>query len=161
MAAGTTRMVSFTNFQAKPVFHGTPRLEVGMKAMKVTRTTSMSATTESTLYLFPRVQPPGTKASPMRHRCQMGMEKHQYRPMTPMETTAKKATGLGAPLMLTAMSAGEVRMIPITAVRITPPTGTRLELSLDQCLWPGTAPSRLKANSMREQLVMQAIVQKN
>ena len=63
--------------------------------------------------------------------------------------------------MSTVIRAGEVRMIPITAVRITPATGTRRALSLDQCLWPGTAPSRLKAKSMREQLVMQAMVQKN
>src|SRR3984957_20781672 len=101
MKAGTTRIVECTYFQANPVSHGTPRLEVGMNAMKVTRTTSMSAMTERTLYLLPRFQPPGTKDEPIRHRCQIGMEKHQYRPMTPIETTAKKATGTAAPAMST------------------------------------------------------------
>ena len=57
--------------------HGTPRFEVGMKAMNVTRTTSSRATTERTLYLRPRFQLPGSKRSPMRHRCQIGMAKHQ------------------------------------------------------------------------------------
>src|ERR1700676_1449029 len=117
-----------------------------MNAMKVTRTTSMSAMTDRTLYLLPRFQPPGTKDEPIRQRCQIGIEKHQYRPMTPMETTAKKATGTAAPAMSTLIRAGEVRMIPMTAVRITPATGTRVALSLDHCLWPGTAPSRLKAD---------------
>ena len=44
---------------------------------------------------------------------------------------------------------------------MTPYTGTRLRFSLDQ-YWPsGTAPSRLKAKSMRMVLVIQATVQKN
>ena len=81
--------------------------------------------------------------------------------MTPMDTTAKKATGTGAPPTSTLIRAGEVRMTEITATRITPATGTRWELSLDQIPLPGTAPSRLKAKSIRVQLVMQAMVQKN
>jgi hypothetical protein len=52
-------------------------------------------------------------------------------------------------------------MMPTTMVSSTPWTGTRLALSLDQWACPGTAPSRLKAKSIREQLVMQAMVQKN
>src|SRR5580704_9075171 len=81
--------------------------------------------------------------------------------MTPIEITAKKATGDGAPLTSTEISAGEVRISDTMATRITPATGTRFSLSLDQALAAGTAPSRLKAKSMREQLVMQAVVQKN
>src|SRR6185437_11276441 len=81
--------------------------------------------------------------------------------MTPMVTTAKNATGTGAPPMSTFTNAGEVKMIAMIAVRMTPYTGTRLELSLDHRRLPGTAPSRLNAKSMREQLVMQATVQKN
>ena len=44
-------------------------------------------------------------------------------------------------------------------MRITPATGTRFLLSFDHVLDAGTAPSRLKAKSIREQLVMQAMVQ--
>ncbi len=36
-----------------------------------------------------------------------------------------------------------------------------MRLSLDHIWWPGTAPSRLKAKSMRLQLVRQAMVQKS
>src|SRR5580704_7953411 len=81
--------------------------------------------------------------------------------MTPMETTALKATGTATPLTLTLMSAGDVRIRAITATAITPYTGTRREFSLDHILLPGTAPSRLNAKSMRVQLVMQAMVQKS
>ncbi len=81
--------------------------------------------------------------------------------MTPIDTTAKKATGDGTPPTSTGISAGEVMTREKTATRITPATGTRLALSLDQTLAAGTAPSRLKANSIRVQLVMQAMVQNN
>ena len=81
--------------------------------------------------------------------------------MTPMDTTASKATGEGTPPMSTGMRAGAVMTREKTATRITPATGTRLALSLDQTLAAGTAPSRLKAKSMRVQLVMQAMVQKS
>ena len=40
--------------------------------------------------------------------------------MTPMVTTAKKATGEGAPLTLTLSRAGRVRMTAMTAVAMTP-----------------------------------------
>src|SRR5438045_2061235 len=63
--------------------------------------------------------------------------------------------------MFTLTSAGSVRSTATTADRITPLTGTRLALSLDHRREPGTAPSRLKANSMRVVEVMQAVVQKN
>src|SRR6185437_9009676 len=75
--------------------------------------------------------------------------------------TAKKATGTGAPPMSTFTSAGSVSRIAITADSTTPCTGTRLLLNRDQYRPPGTAPSRLKANSIRVVLVMQATVQKN
>ena len=53
-------------------------------------------------------------------------------------------------------------MSATTATRMTPATGTRLraEPATTAC-GPGTAPSRLKAKSIRVQLVMQAMVQKN
>lgn len=89
------------------------------------------------------------------------MAKATYSPITPIEITAKKATGTGAPLMSTFTSAGSVNRIAITAESTTPCTGTRLLLSLAQYRAPGTAPSRLKANSIRVVLVMQATVQKN
>jgi hypothetical protein len=49
---------------------------------------------------------------------------------------------------------------PTTAQSRTALTGTRLEgLTFDHSREPGIAPSRLKANVIREQLVMQAAVQ--
>src|SRR3954470_3261710 len=63
--------------------------------------------------------------------------------------------------MSTARSAGSV----MSALKIDEMTtafpGTRLEDSFDQSAAPGTAPSRLKAKSMRELLVMQEVAQKN
>src|SRR3954462_1908191 len=86
--------------------------------------------------------------------------------MTPIDTTAKKATGVGArvPLpsgMFTVTMAGRVMIRATTTDRMTPYTGTRFLFSFDQYLPPGTAPSRLNANSMRVVLVMHATVQKN
>src|SRR5215212_1407748 len=78
-----------------------------------------------------------------------------------MDTTAKNAIGTGAPLMSTSTRAGSVMIAAITAVTITPLAGTLLALNFDQSWWPGTARSRLNANSMRDALVWQAVVQKN
>ena len=78
-----------------------------------------------------------------------------------MDTTAKKATGTGAPLMSTSTRAGSVMIAAMTAVTITPLAGILFLLTLDHSWWPGTARSRLNANSMREQLVWQAVVQKS
>lgn len=50
---------------------------------------------------------------------------------------------------------------PTTAVSSTALAGTLRVDTLDHSRDPGMAPSRLKANVMREQLVMQATVQKN
>src|SRR6478735_329872 len=84
-----------------------------------------------------------------------------YNPTTPMDTTAKNATGTGAPLMSTSTSAGRVITAATTAANSTPLAGTLDAVSLDHNAAPGTAPSRLNANSIREQLVRQATVQKN
>src|ERR1700712_3052499 len=93
------------------------------------------------------------------------MAKARYRPTTPMDTTAKKATGVGVSTPLIGIStvtrAGSVMMAATTADRSTPLAGTRFLLSFDHSFQPGTARSRLKANSMREELVMQATAQKN
>ena len=70
-----------------------------------------------------------------------------------METTAKNAIGTGAPLISTGTSAGRVIRAAITAVTITALAGTRREFTVDHSWWPGTARSRLNANSMREALV--------
>ena len=64
-------------------------------------------------------------------------------------------------MMSTSTSAGSVMAAASTAVMMTPLAGIRFELTLDHSWWPGTARSRLKANSMREALVWQAVVQKN
>ena len=63
--------------------------------------------------------------------------------------------------MLTFQSAGRVRMKPTTATASTAFTGVFALLSRAQYLAPGTAPSRLNANSMREAEVRQAVVQKS
>ena len=63
--------------------------------------------------------------------------------------------------MSTFTRAGAVMRTATTAVRITALNGTLAWFSLRQWRWPGTAPSRLNANSIRVQLVMQATVQKN
>src|ERR1700722_2040808 len=81
--------------------------------------------------------------------------------MTPSDTTALKATGTATPPTSTLIRAGAVMIRAISATAITPNTGTRREFSLDHILLPGTAPSRLKAKSIRVQLVMHAMVQKN
>src|SRR4029077_14499223 len=91
----------------------------------------------------------------------MGTAKHRYRPTTPIDTTAKNATGTGAPLMSTSTSAGSVMIAAMTAVTTTPLAGTRLELSFDHSWCPGTARSRLNANNIRDALVWQAVVQNN
>src|SRR6476661_4376047 len=63
--------------------------------------------------------------------------------------------------MLTLTRAGSVISTAMIADRMTPLTGTRLALSFDHSRDPGTAPSRLNANSIRVVEVMQAVVQKN
>ena len=79
-----------------------------------------------------------------------------------MDTTAKKATGDGAPLTSTLMRAGSGEDDGDHGDEDHAATAApACALSLDHIWWPGTAPSRLKAKSMREQLVMQAMVQKN
>lgn len=45
------------------------------------------------------------------------------------------------------------------AVTMTALAGTLLALIADQSWWPGTARSRLKANSILDALVWQAVVQ--
>src|SRR5690349_17681957 len=78
--------------------------------------------------------------------------------MTPMETTAVKATV--SPSLLP-LSAGRVRMSATTATAMTALNGMRLESTLLHSRQPGTAPSRLNAYIMREALVMQLMPQKN
>ena len=64
--------------------------------------------------------------------------------------------------MLTSISAGSVMHQTGHGRRqITACTGTWFLLRLAQYCEPGTAPSRLNANSMREARVMQAMEQKN
>ena len=63
--------------------------------------------------------------------------------------------------MSTSTSAGSVMIAASTAVTMTPLAGTLFLLSLDHSWWPGTARSRLNANSIRDALVWQAVVQKN
>ena len=93
------------------------------------------------------------------------MAKARYSPTTPIETTAKKATGVGtsAPLIgiRTVTRAGNVISAAMTADRMTPLAGTLFLLSVDHSFQPGTARSRLNAKSIRDELVIQAMVQKN
>src|ERR1700712_3151767 len=78
-----------------------------------------------------------------------------------MDTTAKNATGTGAPLMSPPTSAGSVMRAAMPPVNMTPFAGTRLLVRCDHNFQPGTARSRLNANNMRDELVMHATVQKN
>src|SRR5215204_4513380 len=79
--------------------------------------------------------------------------------MTPIETTAKKATGTPAALP---DSAGSVRIPAKRHDPSTAATGTlRFPLTLRQSLLPGVARSRENAKKVREQLVTHAMPQKN
>src|SRR4051794_10750597 len=82
-----------------------------------------------------------------------------YSPSTPIETTAKKATGTPAALP---DSAGSVRMPANRHEPRTAATGTpRLPFTLRHSLFPGVTRSRDSAKNVREQLVTHAIPQKN
>jgi len=150
-----------TYFQANPSFHGTPAKDVGSSAMIEVIVISATATMHIHLYRLPRVHVPVWNDDPARQRRKIGMANATYKPTTPIDTTAKNATGTGAPPMSTFTRAGSVRTTATMAERTTPYTGTLLALSLDQYWPPGTAPSRLNANNIRVVLVMQATVQKN
>src|SRR5664279_1194488 len=79
-----------------------------------------------------------------------------YRPITAIEVTAKKAIGMPAEL---GKYAGTVM---ISANRITKNTahvGVRFDPRRRHRLWPGIAPSREKANVIREALVTHAMPQ--
>src|SRR3954468_2991462 len=76
--------------------------------------------------------------------------------MTPMETTAVKATVMPSLLPL---SAGSVRISANTATAMTALNGIRLSLTRLQIRQPGTAPSRENAYIMRDELVMQLMPQ--
>src|SRR3954453_13568144 len=78
--------------------------------------------------------------------------------MTPIETTAVNATVTPS---LLPFSAGSVRISASTATAITALNGIRRSLTRLQILQPGTAPSRLNAYIIREELVMQLMPQKN
>src|SRR3954451_838673 len=76
--------------------------------------------------------------------------------MTPMDTTAVKATVTPSLLPL---SAGSVRISANTATAMTALNGMRFSLTLLQSRQPGTAPSRENAYIMRDELVMQLMPQ--
>src|SRR4051794_24864742 len=86
------------------------------------------------------------------------MAQQTYSPMTPIETTAVKATVTPSLLPL---RAGSVRISAKTATATTALNGIRRSLTRRQRLEPGTAPSRLNANIIRDALVMQLMPQKN
>src|SRR3954469_16360237 len=82
-----------------------------------------------------------------------------YSPSTPIETTAKNATGTPAALP---DSAGSVRMPASRHDPITAATGTpRLPLTLRHNRLPGVTRSRESAKNVLEQLVTHAMPQKN
>ena len=58
------------------------------------------------------------------------------------------------------LSAGRVMISASTATKMTALNGIRFVLTLLQIRQPGTAPSRLNAYIMREELVMQLMPQK-
>src|SRR5215207_4989670 len=83
----------------------------------------------------------------------------RYSPITPIETTAKNATGTPAALP---PSAGRLMIPASTQDPITAATGTpRFPFTLAQSRCPGVTRSRDSAKNVREQLVTQAMPQKN
>src|SRR5579884_3502267 len=81
-----------------------------------------------------------------------------YSPITEIEVTARKATGL--PRWL-GKYAGIVMIRANTTTNSTDHVGVRFLPSRRHRLCPGTAPSREKANVIREALVTHAIPQKS
>src|ERR1700690_1421130 len=79
-----------------------------------------------------------------------------YSPITEIEVTARNATG--APRWF-GKYAGIVIPSANTTTNSTDQVGVRLCPSRRHRLWPGTAPSREKANVIREALVTHAIPQ--
>src|SRR5215212_10331134 len=83
----------------------------------------------------------------------------RYSPITPIDTTAKNATGVPTSLP---DSAGRLRMPARTHEPITAATGTpRLPFTLAHSRCPGVTRSRESAKNVLEQLVTQAMPQKN
>jgi len=133
-----------------------------MKAMTEQRTTSMSAITHSHLYLAPTFHPAGLETSRRgAKRCQIGMAKAPVEADDADGDDGEEGDRHGGTVDV---DRDQCRRRQDDAdhrgqddARHRHPRA----LSRDQCLWPGTATSRLKAKSMREQLVMHAMVQKN
>src|SRR5690242_5667860 len=117
-----------------------------MKYTEVTAT-SPTASRHIHLYLAPSVHGPGCQASPAFQRYQIGMAKARYSPMTPIETTARKAVGAPVGLLY---RAGRVSTRPATPLARTAFCGVPFAFTLAHNPDIGTAPSRLNANSMRE-----------
>src|SRR6188472_2683750 len=67
--------------------------------------------------------------------------------------------GASAVPRVTSIRAGSVTIALTRPTRSTAFAGTRLLLSFDQCCDPGTARSRLNANSIREADVMHDVAQ--
>src|SRR3954454_20157729 len=63
--------------------------------------------------------------------------------------------------MFTSINAGSVTIALTTATSMTALAGTRCPVNADQRPDPGTAPLRLKANSIRDADVMHEVEQKN
>ena len=77
-------------------------------------------------------------ASPSRQRRKIGIAKQTYRPTTPIDTTAKNATGTGCSVdVARSTSAGSVMIAATTADRMTPLAGTLFLLSFDHRVAPG------------------------
>src|SRR5215210_6301270 len=122
--------------------------------------TQATASGLSHLHLSPRFQAGlGVKRSALRQRRKVGITYARYSPMTPIETTAKNATGVPTSLP---DSAGRLRMPARTHEPITAATGTpRLPFTLLHSFHPGVTRSRDSAKNVREQLVTHAMPQKN
>src|SRR3954468_18312319 len=126
--------------------------------MITTMITSTTAIGAIHLYLLPSVQGPGTNESPIRQRRKIGITYAMYSPITPIDTTAVKATVTPS---LLPFSAGSVIRNATNATAMTALNGMRRWLTLLQVRQPGTAPSRLNAYIIRDALVMQLMPQKN
>src|SRR5882757_688625 len=106
--------------QPKPEVQGAPAANVGSSAIIDVTAISATATMDIHRYFLPRFHEPGWKLAPAFHRRNIGIANATYKPTTPMETTAKNATGTGAPLMSTLTRAGAVSTTATTAEMMTP-----------------------------------------
>ena len=148
--------------QPKPLYQGDPRLEVGRNATIATSSDVEQGDHAQHLYLRPERPASGLEAATHLEPLPDGDAEAQVQADDPDgdHGVERHRRGHPADVDLDQGRGGEDDRDHGHWPSPRRP-GTRLGVRWDQYLWPGTAPSRLKAKSIRLQLVMQAMVQKN